>query len=134
MFVCGVLHIAGPLRETLPPADAGMNREESTAACPFSGWEPFVPHLVHPLKVAIVEALSCVRMPLSAVQFGKVFAGAGDGFRESNVRYHLDHLTEIGVLEVVPYMDSSGSPREKFFYFACVDQRPADKQQNVRKR
>lgn len=101
-----------------------MNCAGSVAASPFSGWEPFLPQLVHPLKVAIVEALLCVRQPLSAVQFGKVFAGAGDGFRESNVRYHLDHLTEVGVLEVVPYIDRSGSPREKFFYFADATKRP----------
>lgn len=104
---------------------------KQAAHCTFSGWEPFVPHLVHPMKVAIVEALICVRQPLSAVQFGRVFAGAGDGFRESNVRYHLDHLTEVGVLEVVPYMDISGSPREKFFYFARLDHHPKAEQQTV---
>src|SRR4051812_33329334 len=42
----------------------------------FPGWEPFLPHLVHPLKVTIVEALLWIGEPLSAVQFGKVFRGA----------------------------------------------------------
>jgi hypothetical protein len=84
---------------------------------PFPGWECFVPHLVHPLKVAIVEALLFIGEPLSAVQLGKVFRGAGDGFRESNVRYHLNHLAEVGVLG--PTADGpGGGPREKFFDFA----------------
>jgi len=55
---------------------------------------------------------------MSPVQFGKLFAGAGEGFRESNVRYHLDHLAEIGVLAAVPGSHRGSSPREKFFYFA----------------
>jgi hypothetical protein len=74
-----------------------------------------MPQFVHPLKVAIVEALLYIGEPLSAVQFRKVFAGAG----ESNVRYHLNHLTDVGVLEVVPVgYRSGGGPRERYFYFA----------------
>lgn len=86
----------------------------------FPGWEPFLPHLVHPVKVAIVEALLWIGEPLSAVQFGKVFRGAGEGFRESNVRYHLGHLREVGVLRKAaagPSPEGKES-REKFFYFA----------------
>jgi hypothetical protein len=85
--------------------------------CPSPGGSSFVSQLVHPLKVVIVEALLCVRQPLSPVQFGKVFAGASAGFRESNVRYHLDHLTEVGVLEVVSHIHRSRGPKEKLFYF-----------------
>jgi hypothetical protein len=74
---------------------------------------------VHPLKVAIVEALLWIGEPLSAVQFGRVFRGVGDGFRESNVRYHVRHLVEVGVLEAIPIDIScgGGTSREKFFYF-----------------
>jgi len=99
---------------------ADDRNKESAGSGPFLGWEPFLPHLVHPLKVAIVEALLWIGEPLSAVQFGKVFRGAGEGFRESNVRYHLSHLAEIGILERVP-ADScpqARSSRERFFYFA----------------
>jgi hypothetical protein len=85
--------------------------------CQFPGWEPFLPHSVHPLKVAIVEALLWIGEPLSAVMFGKVFRGAGEGFREGNVRYHLKHLAEVGVLEPVS-AGPGGDPRERFFYFA----------------
>jgi len=98
---------------------ADVGSKESTGDYPFPGWEPFLPHLVHPLKVAIVETLLWIGEPLSAVQFGKVFRGVGDGFRESNVRYHLRHLAEVGVLEATPVVTSNGGKgsREKFFYF-----------------
>lgn len=77
-----------------------------------------MPQLVHPLKVAIVEAFLCIREPLSAVQLGKVLGNTSDGFREPNVRYHLNHLSEVGVLEMTGSMPShGGATREKFFYF-----------------
>jgi len=74
---------------------------------------------VHPLKVAIVEALLWIGEPLSAVQLGKVFRGVGDGFRESNVRYHVRHLAEVGVLEATATRASNEgrTSREKFFFF-----------------
>jgi hypothetical protein len=99
---------------------ADVGDKEPTGDCQFPGWEPFLPHLVHPLKVAIVEALLWIGEPVSAVQCGKVFRGAGEGFPESNVRYHLNHLAEIGVLEPIS-AGPEGGPREKFFYFARAD-------------
>ena len=91
---------------------------QSTGDHPFPGWEPFLPHLVHPLKVAIVEALLWIGEPLSAVQLGKVVRGVGEALRESTVRYHVGHLAEVGVLEVIPYPNYEGKrSREKFFYF-----------------
>jgi repressor of nif and glnA expression len=74
--------------------------------------------------VAIVEALLYIDEPLSAVQIGKVF-GSGQGCRESNVRYHLNHLAEVGVLEVDPFSHRrGGDPKQKFFYFARLPPRP----------
>jgi len=95
---------------------ADVRTKELPGESPFPGWEPFLPHLVHPIKVAIVEALLWIGQPLSAVQFGRVLRGVDDGFCESNVRYHVRHLVELGVLEVTS--DYGGAPREKFFYFA----------------
>jgi len=84
----------------------------------FPGWEPFLPQVVHPIKVAIVEALIYIGEPLSAVQLGKMLGGNGQGWRESNVRYHLNHLAEIGVLEGDLETDQQvGDPKQKFFYF-----------------
>ena len=101
-----------------PPPASGQ-RVQIAVDRSFPGWEPFVPQFVHPLKVAIVEALLWIEEPLSAVQFGKLFRSAGQGFRESNVRYHLNHLAKAGVLEVISAAPSpGGGPWEKFFYFA----------------
>jgi hypothetical protein len=85
---------------------------------PFPGWESYVPQFVHPVKVAAVEALLCIGEPLSVAQLTKLFSGEGEGFRESNIRYHLRHLVKVGLLEVVPSGQSNdGNRMERFFYF-----------------
>jgi hypothetical protein len=85
----------------------------------FPGWEVYVPYFVHPVKVAVVEALLCIGAPLSTAQFAKLFSGQGESFRESNLRYHLGRLVKAGVLEVVPSSPFSEADRvDKFFYFA----------------
>jgi hypothetical protein len=76
----------GREKQNASEMSADVGNREPAGDCQFPGWEPFLPHLVHPLKVAIVEALLCIGEPLSAVQFGKAFRGAGEGFREGNVR------------------------------------------------
>src|SRR3954469_12862275 len=50
----------------------------------FPGWELYVANFVHPLKVAIVEALCWMGAPLSAVQLTKLCSGGGESFREPN--------------------------------------------------
>lgn len=68
-----------------------------------------------------MEAFLFIGEPLSAVQLGKVLSSAGGGFREPNVRYHLNHLAEVGVLEITSAIPRhGGATREKFFYFAAV--------------
>ncbi len=85
---------------------------------PFPSWEAFIPHFVHPVKVAVVEALLCVGGPLSAAQLAKIFSGRGETFDEPNVRYHVRHLLEVGLLEVVQCDAFGGeSRRAKFVYF-----------------
>jgi len=91
----------------------------------FPGWEPFVPQFVHPLKVAIVEALLYIGEPLSAVQFRKLLGSAGGDFCESNVRYHLNHLAVVGVLEIVPVPTHlGGGQRQRFFFFSQSPPQP----------
>jgi hypothetical protein len=89
---------------------------------PFPGWEAFLPHLVHPVKVAVVEALLSIGEPLSAAQLAELFRGEGEGFGETNVRYHSRHLVEVGILEIVPSdPDGEESPKGKLFYFTPHD-------------
>jgi hypothetical protein len=95
---------------------AGKPAERSDR--PFPGWECFVPQFVHPVKVAVVEALLYLGEPLSAPQLTKLFSGADESFRESNVRYHLGHLVKARVLEVVPSDPFTDEGRlERRFYF-----------------
>jgi Sigma-70, region 4 len=98
----------------------------AASGSPFSGWELYVANFVHPLKVAIVEALCWMGAPLSAVQLTKLCSGGGEPFREPNVRYHLHQLVKVGVLEIVsssPF-DQEGEV-DTFFYFADRT-RPSD--------
>ncbi len=78
-------------------------------------WSTLVPQVVHPLKVAIVEALLWVDRPLSATDLTKLF----DNERHSvaHVSYHLIKLAEIGALEVMGKRETRGAT-EKFYFFA----------------
>jgi hypothetical protein len=101
---------------------AGPNSSATLSAAsdtPFLGWELYVANFVHPLKVAIVEALCWMGAPLSTVQLTKLCSGGGESFREPNVRYHLHQLVKVGVLEIIsssPF-DEKGEV-DTFFYFA----------------
>lgn len=80
---------------------------------PFT-WDALVPHIVHPLKVAIVEALRWIGEPLSASDLTKVIEDERYGL--SHVSYHLLKLTRTGALEVVRSCPVRGS-LEKFYFF-----------------
>jgi len=97
---------------------AGKAEPANSSDSPFPGWETFLPQLVHPVKVAVVEALLYIGEPLSATRLAKLFSAEGKGFRESDVRYHVRQLVRIGVLEVVPPDPLSEKGREeKLVYF-----------------
>jgi|GEM_PF-1930067 len=105
-------------RKSFTPNSPTTRSAEPTDSS-FPGWETYVATFVHPLKVAIVEALCWIDAPLSAVQLTKLCSGGGEPFREPNVRYHLHQLVKVGVLEVgssSPF-DQEGEV-ETFFYFA----------------
>jgi DNA-binding transcriptional ArsR family regulator len=114
--------VSGTMGETPPPQQTAMpvtQQRRGDAKATFPGWEPFLPQLVHPIKVALVEALIYIGEPLSTVQLARMLGSIDEGFRESNVRYHLNHLAEVGVLEDDPNRDGQvGDARQKFFYFA----------------
>jgi hypothetical protein len=61
-------------------------------------WGALVPRVVHPLKVAIVEALLWVDEPLSAKELDLVF---DEEWGLSLVAYHLRKLAALGVVEPV---------------------------------
>lgn len=102
-----------------PASAVGRAGTPTSSNSPFPGWEVFILQFVHPVKVAVVEALLWFGEPLSASQLALCFISEGEGFRESNVRYHVSHLVTVGVLEFVPPASlSEGSGKRKFVYFA----------------
>jgi DNA-binding transcriptional ArsR family regulator len=85
-------------------------------------WTRLVPHLVHPLKVSIVEALWWVGEPLSASDLTKMIGDIDYGI--SHVSYHMVRLARAGGLEVVRSRHVRGS-LEKFYFFTPAAAGPA---------
>ncbi len=86
---------------------------------PFSGWESFIPQFVHPAKVAVVEALLHIGEPLSVPQLTRLLRGPGTTFSESTIRFHLNSLVKVGMLEIAWSIPVEGkNVREHFYYFA----------------
>ena len=80
---------------------------------PFA-WDAFVPHIVHPLQVSIVEAMQWIGEPLSASDLTKVIDDEKTGL--SHVSYHVVKLAKTGLVEVVRTRPVRGS-LEKFYFF-----------------
>ena len=76
-------------------------------------WDALVPHFVHPLKVAIIEATLWIERPLSASELAKVFL---EEFDLSLVSYHLNKLAAAGVVEQVGERQVRGA-LQRFYYF-----------------
>lgn len=70
---------------------------QATQNQPFS-WETLVPLLVHPAKVAIIEAMAWIELPLSATDLDKLLQGHAG---VSLLSYHLRKLAEIGAIHRV---------------------------------
>lgn len=77
-------------------------------------WETLVPHIVHPVKVPIIEALQWIRRPLSASLIEHMVS---DEFSISNISYHMRALASVGVLTLVGTRQVRGAT-EKFFILA----------------
>ena len=77
-------------------------------------WEELVPRVVHPIKVAIIEALLWIGEPLSATELTSSF-----GKREyylGLIRHHANALTDLGALEIVGRRPVRGAT-EVFYFF-----------------
>jgi hypothetical protein len=77
-------------------------------------WNALVAQVIHPVKVAIIEALEWTEKPLSATELRRAF---GDSrLNTSRISYHLTTLGQIGVLEVVSRRYVRGAT-ENFYFF-----------------
>jgi hypothetical protein len=76
-------------------------------------WDELVPHFVHPLKVAIIEAMLWIDRPISASELARVFL---EEFDLSLVSYHLNKLAATGALEQVGERQVRGA-LQRFYFF-----------------
>lgn len=77
-------------------------------------WEALIACVLHPAKVAIIEALMCIDRPASATQIEELFAGSK--FYLGIITYHLKGLEGMGVLEIARTEAVRGAT-EKFYFF-----------------
>jgi hypothetical protein len=99
----------------LPTAfsDADVNSPEDWEGRSVD-WESVVARLVHPVKVAIIEALTRVGRPLSTTEMEALFDDGG--LYLSLLSYHARGLVDVGVLEVVVTRQARGA-LERFYFF-----------------
>jgi hypothetical protein len=75
-------------------------------------WDALIPHEIHPLKIAIIEALVWIELPLSAVDLGQMF---NEPVNPATISYHLGKLAKAGALEVTRNQRGRGAPEKSYF-------------------
>lgn len=78
---------------------------------PEFAWDKLVPELVHPMKVAIVEAMTVIGEPLSANAVRQL---CEEDLSVSYISYHFQTLLKVGAIEHVRTEQSRGAC-EKFY-------------------
>lgn len=77
-------------------------------------WATLVPQVIHPAKVAAIEAIRWIERPLSSNELVTLFDS--EDFYLGLVSYHVRQLTRFGVLSRVKSRQRRGAI-EKFYYF-----------------
>jgi hypothetical protein len=77
-------------------------------------WGSLVASTIHPVKVAIIEALLWVYEPLSATELTESFGH--DDYNFDIVLYHLRALVQFDVVEVTARRHTRGA-QENFLFF-----------------
>ena len=82
-------------------------------------WDVLVGPLIHPTRVAIIEAMLWICRPLSATELEQVF-DEQRGLSMSAISYHLTSLATLGVLKLVEKRPVRGA-WQKFYFFVGTD-------------
>lgn len=77
---------------------------------PFD-WAQLVPLIVHPMKVAIIEAIDWIGQPLSPTDMVRMLEGE---VSVSYASYHFRELKKLGAIEVVRTRQVRGA-NESFY-------------------
>jgi DNA-binding transcriptional ArsR family regulator len=80
-------------------------------------WMIVAARFIHPLKVAIVEALFWIEQPLSATAISKMCSGL---YTLSLVSYHMKDLEAKGIIEVTAEQPSRGVAK-KLYWLSSTD-------------
>ena len=101
----------------MPPAlrPSGSARRAPERDEKLFDWERLVPLLIHPAKVAIVEALEWMERPLSPSEMVNLFGNERDLYL-SLVAYHVRELTKVNALEVVETRQVRGATEKHYFF------------------
>lgn len=82
-------------------------------------WDTLVPHLIHPVKVAILEAMAWIEVPVSPRELDKSF---DEQFGVSLVSYHVRTLVDVGAVEKVHQQAVRGALQT---FYVLATQKPA---------
>jgi hypothetical protein len=107
----------------LPPA---WPRPGGTAdgGGPVFDWAALVPRIVHPARVAIVEALFYIGQPLSATELRDLF-DEPECYYLSIVSYHLGKLVGYGALAETGSRQVRGATETYYFFPSPSDGKAA---------
>jgi hypothetical protein len=94
-------------RPSLPPNSSNGHREFA--------WEALVATVLHPVKVATIEALLWIEQPLSSTELVNLFDHRG--WPLGVVSYHVSALAKLGVIEATDERQVRGA-RETYHYLA----------------
>ena len=61
-------------------------------------WESLVSRVLHPIQVAVIEAMLWIGLPLAPSDISPIFGGE---YSDSHIAYHARALANRGVLELV---------------------------------
>jgi hypothetical protein len=94
--------------------DLEIEQVKTSSCLPMTGrrdngyfdWDLLVPHLIHPVKVAIIEAMGWVQVPVSPRELDRIF---DEQFGVSLVAYHMRTLAEVGAVEKVRQQSVRGA-------------------------
>jgi len=91
---------------------------------PAFDWAALVPRIVHPARVAIIEALFYIDQPLSATELRDLF-DEPECYYLSIVSYHLGKLVGYGALDETGSRQVRGATEKYYFFLSSSNEKVA---------